>query len=91
MIDACFIPTPVRGQREQGGLLHVAGRSPRQEEGSARGVQLPHRGVAWLGNPSSDDLRDRGLERVDLFVSDGLNNIEDAIWKGSVTFSVSLV
>jgi hypothetical protein len=52
--DRCLFHThPARRQREQGGLLHVAGRSPRQEGGKCSGCTITPPRVAWLGNPSS--------------------------------------
>ncbi|MGI6572585.1 MAG: IS256 family transposase [Fermentimonas sp.] len=80
MIDACFIPTR-RGDSvsKEAYYTLLAVRPDRRRE--VLGVyNYPTEGsLAW--ESILDDLRDRDLERVDLFVSDGLNNIEDAIWK----------
>ena len=80
MINACFIPTR-RGDSvsKEAYYTLLAVRPDRRRE--VLGVyNYPTEGsLAW--ESILDDLRDRGLERVDLFVSDGLNNIEDAIWK----------
>jgi putative transposase len=80
MIDACFIPTR-RGDNvsKEAYYTLLAVRSDRTRE--VLGVyNYPTEGsLAW--ESIFRDLQHRGLKRVDLFVSDSLNHIEDSIWK----------
>lgn len=79
-IDACFIPTR-RGDSvsKEAYYTLLAVRPDRTRE--VLGVyNYPTEGsLAW--EAIFEDLKERGLKGVDLFVSDALTGIEDAIWK----------
>jgi transposase-like protein len=80
MIDACFIPTR-RGDSvsKEAYYTLLAVRSDRTRE--VLGVyNYPTEGsLAW--ESIFKDLQRRGLKKIDLFVSDSLIHIEDAVWK----------
>lgn len=79
-IDACFISTR-RGDSvsKEAYYTLLAVRPDRTRE--VLGVyNYPTEGsVAW--EAIFEDIKARGIEQIDLFVSDGLKGIEDAIWK----------
>ena len=75
-IDATFCST--RRERLEGGLLHDVGTVARRQSRGTHGGKSPTEGaIAW--EMELEALKERGVEQIDLIVSDALSGIENAV------------
>lgn len=79
-IDATFIPTRRVDSVSKEAYYTLLGVRPDRTREVLGVFNFPTEGSQqWIA--IFEQLKDQGLKRVDLFVSDGLTGIEDAIWK----------
>lgn len=80
MIDACFIPIRRGDSVSKEAYYTLLAVCPDRTREVIGIYNYPTEGsLAW--ESIFEDLKSRGLQSVDLFVSDSLTSIEDAIWK----------
>ena len=79
-IDATFIPTRRVDSVYKEAYYTILGVKPDRTREVLSVVNFPTEGASqW--EDIFEDLRKRGVKQIDLFVSDGLNGIENSIWK----------